>query len=124
MTVSTLTLAEVLAGEAADEFVGFLADYGDLQLFIGHITPVEANRRLVGAENSLSGPMEVAGPVTHKWVVFQRHDDACQHRNPNAAGDISGCDCGDFDWYPNNADAETPGAVAVATVFANEAEVA
>lgn len=118
-----LTLDQVLTDTPADEFVGFLADYGDLQMFIGHIDADEANRRLDNLDTSLSGPMEVAGPVTHKWVLFQRHDDACQHQNPNAADDFSSCDCGDSDWYPNNADAETSGAVAVTTVFADEAEV-
>ncbi|MFJ1827453.1 hypothetical protein [Streptomyces sp. NPDC088178] len=124
-----LTLDQVLTDghgtqTPATEFVGFLADYGDLQLFIGHIDAAEANRRLSNLDDYLSGPMEVAGPVTHKWVLFQRHDDACQHRNPNAADDFSSCDCGDFDWHPNTAGAETPGAVAVTTVFADETEVA
>jgi hypothetical protein len=119
-----LTLDQILAGDSADQFVGFLADYGDLQLFIGHIDATEADRRLVGLDASLSGPLVVAGPVAHKWVVFQRHDDECQRRNPDAGDDFDSCDCADFDWYPNNADAETPGAVAVTTVFADEPGVA
>ncbi|WP_381801106.1 hypothetical protein [Streptomyces niveus] len=110
--MSASTLDHVLAGTPAAEFVAHLADYGDVQLFIGHIDEAEANRRLAATENDLSGLLTIQGPLRHTWVAFGRHEAGCR--------DASRCDCGEADWYPNPAEVDAPGAVAVTTGFADE----
>ncbi|MFB6977716.1 hypothetical protein [Streptomyces scopuliridis] len=113
--MSSLTLAEVLVDESgapvpADRFVAHLADYGDVQLFVGHIDEREADRRLQLAETELGGPLTIQGPLNRYWVLFQRHEADCSG---------AGCECGEADWYPNPVEVGTPGAVAVTTGFAD-----
>lgn len=127
-----LTLADILKGAdgvtvPVETSAIFLEEHGDVHMFIGHITEAEANRRLAAMDQSLSGLLTVRGDFTHRWGIFERHEDSCDALYDDldeldedalelCADDF--CRCED-PWYARWVDEGTPGAIAVTTAFAD-----
>lgn len=126
-----LALADILKTKKgtipAEQAAIFLEEWGDVHLFIGHITQEEANRRLAAKDQTLSGLLTVRGDFAHRWGIFERHEDSCDALYDDTdeldeddleldADDF--CRCED-PWYSRWVDEGTPGAIAVTTAFAD-----
>ena len=129
-----LALADVLkcghddhAPIPAEQAAIYLEANWDVHLFIGHITQDEANQRLAAKDQTLSGLLTVRGDFTHRWGVFERHEDGCDalyDYSDELDDDALELDADDFcrcedPWYARWVDAGTPGAIAVTTAFAD-----
>lgn len=127
ITQPPLTLADILTDKdgtiPAEQAAIYLKANWDIHMFIGHITQAEANQRLAAMDQTLSGLLTVRGDFTHRWAIFERHEDSCESLEDEAwvvangpADDL--CHCED-PWYARWVDAGTPGAIAVTTAFAD-----
>lgn len=128
-----LSLADILSDKdgatvPAEQAALYLAEWGDVHMFIGHITQAEANQRLAAMDQTLSGLLTVRGDFNHRWAIFERHKDYCDalfddhdEELDEDALDLAPedfCTCED-PWYARWVDAGTPGAIAVTTAFAD-----
>jgi hypothetical protein len=127
-----LALADILTDKngtvtPAEQAALYLEEWGDVHLFIGHITQDEANQRLAALDQTLSGLLTVRGDFTHRWAIFERHEDNCDalgEDEDELGEDELELDPDDFcrcedPWYARWVDAATPGAIAVTTAFAD-----